>query len=242
MPDKSYILAMIWAWIPVVASANTPSHQANTSHQNTSQQIVTQLKAHVAKQSANAQYQDVDIQVKAPDPRLRLEQCGTPLTITNRSRRKLGRLTYKVNCASATKPWTVNVSVYVKAYANVVITRRSLPKNSVLTAALVGTEMRDVTHQSKGFFTSTKDVLGSITRYGIGGNKMLHPGNLLPPKLVNKGDKVILQVVSEGLNIRTQGIAVESGALGDVIEVKNARTARIVEGRVSGPGKVHIGL
>ena len=56
----------------------------------------------------------------------------------------------------------------------------------------------------------------------------------VPPDMVSIGYEV------PGMMITVRGKALESGALGDVINVSNVQTKRTIQATVSGPGRVSV--
>ena len=148
----------------------------------------------------------------------------------------------KISCDEANKPWAVNIGVMLTAYDTVIVSSRAIPKGSKITADMVVKEERNVTRLHRGYFKSQKNVVGSIARFSLGGNRVLQPGNVLPPTLVSKGEKVVINAATQGLEIRASGIALSDGALGELVRVKNVQTKRIIEGRVSGAGRITVSL
>jgi flagella basal body P-ring formation protein FlgA len=62
--------------------------------------------------------------------------------------------------------------------------------------------------------------------------------DLLPA--VTRGQKITLCYTSGGLTVRAAGEALEGGAIGDIISVRNERTRRVVDGKVLAPGIVEV--
>lgn len=66
-------------------------------------------------------------------------------------------------------------------------------------------------------------------------------GDLGPPTLVRRNERVTLSFAEAGLQIRTEGRAMEDGAEGDPIRVMNMDSRQTVIGTVRGPGHVEVG-
>lgn len=62
--------------------------------------------------------------------------------------------------------------------------------------------------------------------------------DLSRPAAVAKGTRVVMEVKAPGLQVVVQGVAMEAGALGEVIQVLNPASHMIVEGEVTGSGRV----
>lgn len=232
----SGLAAIIWLFW-------APTSWADDATNKTNQQIQMQLKAFVADISSEHNYSRTEYEANLPDERLNLETCDGPLTIENRSRnRRFGRLTLRVSCDHASKPWAVNISVNLIVYDEVVVSSRPIPKGSKITPNMLLKEERNVTRLHRGYFKEPANVTGAIARFSLSGNRVIKPGNVLPPMLVTRGEKVVINAGLQGLSIRTSGVALSDGALGEVVRVKNSRTERIIEGRVSAAGEITVSL
>jgi flagellar basal body P-ring formation protein FlgA len=63
---------------------------------------------------------------------------------------------------------------------------------------------------------------------------------LMPPTQINRGDPVQLQFRADGLSLTGQGIALESGAAGERIRVRNVSSQAVLEAAVVRPGEVRV--
>jgi flagellar basal body P-ring formation protein FlgA len=64
--------------------------------------------------------------------------------------------------------------------------------------------------------------------------------NLMQPTQINRGDAVRLQLQAGGLWLTGQGMALESGAVGDRIRVRNVSSQAVLEAEVIKPGEVRV--
>ena len=78
--------------------------------------------------------------------------------------------------------------------------------------------------------------------------RTLLPGEPIPmnavddPKLVTRGVQAAILFEEGGLTIVGVGIPLQSGALGETIQVKNVDSGRIIIGRVQSDGRIRIGI
>jgi flagellar basal body P-ring formation protein FlgA len=78
--------------------------------------------------------------------------------------------------------------------------------------------------------------------------RTLLPGEPIPmnavddPKLVTRGAQTQIMFEEGGLSIMGVGIPLQSGTLGETIQVKNVDSGRIITGRVQPDGRVRIGF
>jgi flagella basal body P-ring formation protein FlgA len=78
--------------------------------------------------------------------------------------------------------------------------------------------------------------------------RTLLPGEPIPmnavddPKLVTRGTQAAILFEEGGLSIVGVGVPLQSGALGETIQVKNVDSGRIITGRVQADGRIRIGI
>lgn len=218
-------------------------NSAHAAAPATSEQIESQLNQFLEDITSDHDYSRTEYEFTLPDERLNLEYCQAPLLIENRSpNRDYGRLTLRVSCENAARPWSVNIGARLKVYDRVLVSSRPIPKGSKITANMIRLEEREVTRLHSGYFKTENNVVGAVARFSLSGNRVIKPGNVLPPTLVTRGEKVVIHANAKGISIRASGVALSDGALGEVVRVKNSQTERIIEGRVSAAGQVTVSL
>ena len=205
-------------------------------------QILSAVKQFSEDITANQRFSRIDTTLPHLDSRLKLAVCNTPLDVARTSNRKnMGRLTLKISCFDQ-KNWSLHVPLELKAYENVVIASQPILRGQIITAGNVAEEEREVTRLSKGYFSATQLAVGSIAKRSIATNRVIQPQFLSSPMLVNEGERITIKAISHGLSIKATGVALSEGSLGDLIQVRNSKTKRVVEGRISAPGQIIINL
>jgi len=81
---------------------------------------------------------------------------------------------------------------------------------------------------------------GMAVRRAEAAGRPLPVADLQRPDAVAKGAHVALELRSPGLAVEAQGLALEAGALGARIRVLNPVSRMVVEGDVTGPGRVAV--
>ncbi|MBB4040751.1 flagella basal body P-ring formation protein FlgA [Microvirga flocculans] len=78
--------------------------------------------------------------------------------------------------------------------------------------------------------------------------RTLLPGEPIPlnavddPKLVTRGVQTQILFEEGGLSIMGVGIPLQSGTMGETVQVKNVDSGRIITGRVQADGRIRIGV
>ena len=180
------------------------------------------------------------IEVGRLDPRLRLAQCGSELQVSYQTHSaKLANTTVRVAC-SGPKPWSLYVPVSVKRFQKVVVLARPVAPGSTVTRDDVRLEELSVDGLVSGYFTRTEDVVGLQMRRSMGVGQALTRLAVLAPKLVSRGERVIVLAGTDGLEVRVEGTALTDGAVGDRLRVRNNRSRRVVEGTLGPDGTVRV--
>ncbi len=175
-----------------------------------------------------------DIQVEATrlDPRLRLAQCELPLvTFAPHAQQRPGHMTVGVRCEGR-QPWTLYVPVRVTQHVEVLTLATSLTRGAVLRASDLRPVRRDLTTLPHGYFTKLEDVVGMEIRRPVRAGEILTPNAITQPRMVNRGDEVLLIVESGSLSVSAKAEALQDGALGERIQVRNLSSRRVVEAEV----------
>jgi flagellar basal body P-ring formation protein FlgA len=83
-------------------------------------------------------------------------------------------------------------------------------------------------------------VVGLAARRALRPGQPLSAADLMKPEIVTRGDSVTLVYQAPGITLTLRGQAQDSGGLGDSVSVLNLETKRIVQGVISGPGRINV--
>ena len=174
------------------------------------------------------------------DARLRLPRCSEALeAFVRRGTRITSRTIVGVRC-SGSKPWKVYVPVEVIVTESVLVSRRTLPKGHLLTAADVVHEQRDISMFRGGYLSSIEELADQRLKRQIESGRVITPSMLVADVLVRRGQMVTIVVKNDQMHIRMAGRALSDGALNQRIRVENSNSRRVVEGIVRSPEHVEI--
>jgi flagella basal body P-ring formation protein FlgA len=125
-------------------------------------------------------------------------------------------------------------------FIHVLATTRSLAAGSRLAGGDIGTVRRNADELPTGYLTDPKEVEGMMTSRTLSPDTIITLSMLKPAPVIEKDDHVTLLVDLGGLQVRAEGVALESGALGERIRVRNRSSNRVIEGEVVANGVVSI--
>lgn len=210
--------------------------------ETSNQQISSAIKQFTDELLQGSDFSRIETDINTPDPRLKLSLCITPLTVESKTlRRKFGRLTLNVQCNDEIS-WSVYVPIEIKAFDEVVITTRPISRGALVQRDQVTIEEQNVASLHQGYYRDISSVVGTIAKRSIPGNRVLNPGKLSPPRIVNKGERVTIVASSGSVNIRATGEALSDGVLGQLVQVRNTSSNRVIEGRVTAAGQISVSM
>lgn len=117
---------------------------------------------------------------------------------------------------------------------------RAINRGDVIKASDIAVERRP-----KSEFTTTQpakadEVAGLAARNNLRAGQPLRSADLMKPEVVRKGDMVLLQYEVPGIMLTMRGQAQDNGAEGDIVNVLNVNSKRVIQGVVTGPGRVSV--
>jgi flagella basal body P-ring formation protein FlgA len=154
-----------------------------------------------------------------------------------RSQRFEGNVEIPGSAALRKKP--VRVSGVIYETTEVVTLARAFARGETIRDNDIATERRPKIEVADAI-QKADAVLGRAARRDLRAGQFLHPADLMKPELVGRGDPVTLVFESPGVKLTVQAKALEAGTQGDVVQVLNPQSKRIVQATVDGPGRVVI--
>jgi len=172
------------------------------------------------------------------EPELTGDLAALDLNYDARTRRVTGRLTMPGSAATRLKP--VRVSGQLVETAEVVVPLRTIARGETLTAADVTVERRPRDGQNNDVLGEIRAAVGKVAKRTLVAGGVLRSGDVQREEVVGRGEIVTIVYEARGIAISMRGRANEAGAVGDVISITNPQSKRVLQGTVSGPGRVNV--
>jgi flagella basal body P-ring formation protein FlgA len=174
------------------------------------------------------------------DRRLRLNACDKPLTAYDSPNGlRPGRNAVGVRC-DGKKPWKIYVSTNIATLESVVVAARAVSRGQLLTAADLKNEMRDTSRIHKAYYTDPKSLLGMKAKRSIAAGRLLDANLVHRRQLVKRGTSVQILAGEGPLQVRMKGKALDNGARGERVRVRNLSSGRKVTGEVIASGVIQV--
>lgn len=126
----------------------------------------------------------------------------------------------------------------LRLFGTVVETTKRLNRNDIIASDDVIAKRQDISMQAAGLIQNPKQAIGQKLKLSLPAGAVLHAQNLDAPSLVNRGERVTIMAKSQAIQITAPGEARNSGALGEMVRVKNLTSRREIQARVTGAGVV----
>jgi flagella basal body P-ring formation protein FlgA len=116
---------------------------------------------------------------------------------------------------------------------------RSVERNDILKASDIAIERRPKTEAGPDAALRERAV-GLQMRRQMRAGQVIKMVDLGKPDLVTRDQNITLIYDAPGVHLTGRGKAMDSGTLGDTVNVMNTQSKRVVQGTVTGPGQVAI--
>jgi flagella basal body P-ring formation protein FlgA len=160
--------------------------------------------------------------------------CSQPAEIEAIDTRQASRMRFAAVCMDGWRQeWIAKATVS----AEVVVANGDVPAGRPLAAGDVGLQRRDVTALPDAL-SDPDAAIGRSSRRALHTGDPLRRGQLIDAVVVKRGDAVRIVARNGEVEVTAAGSAMEAGASGAVIRVRNERNGIVIRGRVIGAGVV----
>lgn len=161
--------------------------------------------------------------------------CRQALSVVPVDTRNAARMRFAVQCPDPSG-WRYEYIVRAKVSAQVAVTAGPVAAGQLLADDDVMLERRDISALS-----DTMDPAGAVgqaSRRSLQAGAVLRQRSLAAPILVKRGAPVVMVARVETIEVSTVGEALDSGAEGAIVRVRNVSNGRVVRMRVTAEGTV----
>jgi len=202
------------------------------------EQLQNFVKLFLEENLATPEQGKLTIKVSSIDPRIVIKPCLSSL-VANIPENHNGRnVNIKINCDDPT-PWHLFIPTRIQMVVPVVVANTIISKGSRVDETNTAIEYRDTRRIRGEVLDDIKTVIGTRAKRKLSTGAILTRKNIC---FVCKGSHVTLIAKSNHFMIKTAGVALKDGAIGEQIKVRNEKSGRTVTGQVSAINKVVINL
>lgn len=166
-----------------------------------------------------------------------LSPCSQPLSVKEGGdNRNWSRQRFTLGCSDGV--WTLAVLTDVKIYASAVVAKQVINRGETLSNRQLALREVDITKTNSGFYSSLDKVAGQGAKRRIRAEQLLTPALVAPAWVIQRGQQVTVVANKDGITASIQGEALENGAVGKVIRVRNISSKKTIEAKVLDAGLV----
>lgn len=180
----------------------------------------------------------ISISVHELDPRITINSCNIPLTTNILENQNSRNINVKISCEE-NNTWYLFVPVKVQQLAPVLIAAINLQKGSIVDASNTEIEFIDQYRIRGEVLSEVTPILGAKLSRNIQRGAPIYRQHVC---LVCKGEQVVIMAKSASFQIKTQGLALSDGSIGEQVRVKNSRSGKIISAKVVTINKVIVNL
>jgi flagella basal body P-ring formation protein FlgA len=183
---------------------------------------------------------EYEISVLPLDSLLKLPECTEPLeAFTTTDLIKAGRTSIGVRC-NGEKKWSIFTSAVIKIYENVIVLSRPVQRGEIITRQHLAIEKKDVSKLRGDFVTQAEQIENKQAARYIQTGAIPGLRSFIEPKLIKRGDKIIISTIQPAFSIRMSGVAMMDGSKDQLIRIKNENSGRIISATVIEAGLVSV--
>lgn len=174
------------------------------------------------------------------DPRLKAPLCDQAWEFSfTREPMKQANTTLLATC-QGDRPSKLYVRVQFDVYAPAIVSNRLIAKGQLITASDLKVTEQLINKGHHDVYRDLSQVVGMIAKRNIRPERTISPNLLQPPRLINRGDQVMIIATNAHISIRMKGEALRHGVLGAQIPVRNLQSDKVIRARVKQRGVVEV--
>lgn len=217
-------------WLPLLA---WPAGAAQAAGPALAVQLEQAARAQLLRQAAGASLVEPQFEVEVvagrPAP-----ACAQPVALEALDTRTLARMRFAALCPGS-GGWRYEFVVRARVTALVAVTAAPVAPGQLLAAEQLALERRDVSAIADSIGT-LETAAGQSSRRALRAGEVLRQGQLAAPLLVRRGQPVLMVARREQVEVSTAGEALDNGARGAIVRVRNVGNGQVVRMRVTGEG------
>jgi flagella basal body P-ring formation protein FlgA len=202
------------------------------------EQLISQAEEFVLNQLNPNFDKTIDVVAMPIDKRVNIPACSSSLIFSS-SPEALSQSNVSVKAECQDNNWYMFMVVKATETQPVVIISRAVSPGTLLTNDNLNVINMNKKRLRSSTFSDIEDVVGARIKRRVSAGRPVDPKNLC---YVCKGDRVTISAGTTNMMVKTSGIALEDGRMGQTIQVKNRRSDKKIYARVASTGQVEINM
>lgn len=188
-------------------------------------------------QQNNWNYVDIETDIWIPESWIESNPCRGNISVHRGSSRKpWGRVSYEIRCSNP--EWETRGRSQTEVETDAAVSRTVLRRGHTITANDIEIKRVELNRSYLKIYPDKDGLIGKRVRRNIRPNDIIDPRFIDKAYLVQENKPVIIEINQLGIEASMPGIALEDGALGETVTVRNASSGKTVPGIVVDKNKV----
>jgi flagella basal body P-ring formation protein FlgA len=149
-------------------------------------------------------------------------------------------VTFEVTGASSDRPAFLRYTGSAYEAVEAAVLRNPIGRGETIKESDITIERRARADIGGAAPAAATEVVGMAAKRALRAGDPVRATDLAKPELVQRNENVTLVFETSGLVLTLRGKAIESGTLGDTVNVLNLQSKRTVQGTVTGPGRITV--
>ncbi|OEZ84202.1 flagellar basal body P-ring biosynthesis protein FlgA [Janthinobacterium sp. HH104] len=236
MWNKAQCRQILLPGIFFLASLYSSAGRAELPADNIFSRVEQLAREQLAQQAATAGLLEPQFQVTVVKSTRPVPACAAPVALETADSRSAQRMRFIAVCPGS-NGWRYEMLARGSITAQVAVTSVPVTANTPLQSGDVTLARRDVTMVPDSI-SALPGAIGLSSRRSLRAGEVLRQGQLASPVLIKRGSAVSIVARKEQVEVSMAGEAMDPGALGEVIRVRNATSGTVIRARVVDAGVV----
>jgi flagella basal body P-ring formation protein FlgA len=202
------------------------------------QRLIRQAEQFVLNKLNPDRSKTIDIVAMHIDKRVKIPKCTSELIFSSSSE-ALSQSNISVKAECYDSDWYMFMVVKATETQPVVVISSAVSPGTLLTTNNLRIVNMNKNLLRSSTFADIKNVIGARIKRRVSAGRPVDPNSLC---YVCKGDGVTISAGSPNMQVKTGGIALEDGSMGETIQVKNRSSNKKIHARVVSTGQVQIDI
>lgn len=134
----------------------------------------------------------------------------------------------------------IRLSGHYDEMTSIPVLKHVVQSGEIISEQDIDWSKESAAHIRKNTVTDLRDLIGKSPKHMISQNRAIHFEEIASPALIHKGTQITLLYKSHNIEIKTFGEAMEPGAKGEVIKVRNITSKAVIQGVVESADIVRV--
>jgi flagella basal body P-ring formation protein FlgA len=236
-----FLLFIILSFLPIIAYGGDSNDDVS---ENIQKALIAQIKEKLKGEEVNSSFnieEEIEILFDQQQQDVLDNLPTTPFSIKLNSLSNISNIfTANLALSDDNKSEKIKIKGKYNRYINIPVLKNRKKAGELLTDSDLVYKKYNTSRIKSNAAINIDDLIGKMAKISIGANTPINKNDISNAFAVTKKSVVTIVYDNGNITINTTGIALESGAIGDVIKVKNAKSNAIIQAVVESANIVKI--